>query len=139
MVDGPLRNGCAAFLRSATVDDGLSGRRPIRHPLVSMVAGLTAGFVGAAVTIAAVEWLADGADPVAVAAVIGEPDFVRYCADRSLAYVEIGDGADRHHCAGTTDGSWAATPITPDDVCVEQYGTRARPADDSVWQCVGLP
>lgn len=111
----------------------------MRHPIVSMVAGLSVGFGGAAATIAGVEWLAE--EPPVALAEIGEPSFDAYCGTRGLEMVEVGAGSDRYHCAGSASGVWTLTPVDVDVVCRDQYGTPARRSSEtsSGWQCVASP
>ena len=115
--------------------------------LAKLLLGLALGFVGAFVTLQAIDRFgpADAPDPLEV--VLGPADFDAYCErgpdDRLRAVATTGD-AFGWQCVGTVGGFWTAEPVTADEVCRSEHGAQAvgrlvGDGDVDGWFCVTSP
>jgi hypothetical protein len=116
--------------------------------LARRVVGLGVGFLGAFVTLQAIERFASATDPTErTELVLGQPDFDAYCrrdADRDLDGVLTDTDAFGWQCVGFVQSFWTAERANAAEVCAWQFGVEAsaRLVDESSpdgWRCVTSP
>lgn len=115
--------------------------------LGKLLLGLTLGFVGAFVTLQAIDRFGPAAEPDPLELVLGPPDFDAYCErgpdDRLRAVATTGD-AFGWQCVGLVHQLWTTADVDIAEVCRWHYGVTAseRLVDGSVpdgWVCVTDP
>lgn len=114
------------------------------HRGARLAIGGLAGFVGALLTMTAVDRFGD--DPLRVRAelnVLGTLDLEGYCSrnDSNYAAARIDDGALGWLCAGRINGVFDSIPIDPQDACEWQFDANAEPFlfdenSSDGWWCI---
>lgn len=132
----------------------VSGQRPDRparlsaQALARRVVGLGVGFLGAFITLQAIErFESDGDSVERIELVLGQPDFSAYCSrdtERHLEGVTTEGDAFGWQCVGFVQSFWTTEEATPAEVCAWQFGVEAsaRLVDESSpggWRCVTSP
>lgn len=113
--------------------------------LYKLALGFSLGFVGAFVTIQAIDRFGPSPEAEPLEVVLGAPDFDAFCTrDLDLAAVSTSGEPDGWVCAGLVGGLWTTRPVDVQEVCRWNYGTAAseRLVDASVpdgWVCVTDP
>lgn len=112
---------------------------------LKLVVGFALGFVGAFVTIQAIDRFGPRDEPDPLEIVLGDPDVEAWCArDHDLRAVSTSGDANGWECAGLVRGLWTTEAVAIGEVCRWQFGVAAseRLVDASVpdgWVCVTDP
>jgi hypothetical protein len=115
--------------------------------VAKLLVGLTLGFVGAFVTLQAIDRFGPHTEAGPLEIVLGSPDFDGYCsrADgwRLRGVATTGDALG-WRCVGSVRGLWTTEPVVVDDVCKWAHGPTAAArlvdeAADDGWLCVSTP
>lgn len=129
-------------------DQRATPRRLDGVALARRVVGLGVGFLGAFVTLQAIERFASDTDPIErIELVLGQPDFDAYCGRdtaRDLDGVTTDTGAFGWQCVGFVQSFWTTERADAAEVCAWQFGVEAsaRLVDESSpdgWRCVTSP
>jgi len=109
--------------------------------------GLLAGFVGASVTIEAIDRFGD--EPLQVErleVVVGQPNFEEYCSRDESGLVVTSARGDPFGwgCSGPISGLFSTIAINIDDVCRTQFEPRTRArlfelGNPNGWRCISDP
>lgn len=111
--------------------------------LVKLLVRFGVGFVGAFVTLQAIERFGSHTDADPLEMVLGAPDFDGFCArdGGQLRGVATTGDAFGWRCVGTVRGLWTTESIAVDEACKWEHGPAAlaRLVDeesDEGWFCV---
>lgn len=112
--------------------------------LYKLALGFSLGFLGAYVTIQAIDRFAPAAEEEPLEIVLGAPDFDAFCSrdqGRDLRGVTTTGDPYGWQCVGTVGGLWTTEPLEPEDVCRWEHGAgvfaRLVTVDDPAgWMCV---
>lgn len=115
--------------------------------LLRLAFGLLTGFLGAFITIQAIDRFSDDPAIEPLEFVLGAPDFDAFCGrseDGALRAVSTTGDASGWECVGLLRQLWTTEEVDVGEVCRWQYGVAASvrlidASEPDGWMCVTQP